>query len=233
MIPVLVMVSDKYLSTLRPFAHLFQKYWGWMQNVTVVCFKEPDFKLPMNFAVHSMGDMANYPVTKWSDSILDYLDAHPHIDRFILLLEDYWLTRPVDLQAITMLSDYSRQFENVLKIDLCADRLYAGGMTDYNNCGRLDLVKSDHASQYHMSLMAGIWNTELFKKVVIRGETPWQVELEGTSRLATFKDEILVLGTRQWPVRYILANRNGDPTKLHLDGLGQHDITELKTLGLL
>lgn len=230
MIPIIVMTSDKYLHAVQPFMYLFNKYWGEFQDVTVVGFKRPTFDLKKNFRFYSLGDMANYPVTRWTNSILDYLVQNPGIDRFILMLEDYWLTRHVDTQAVKMLYDYAGQFRNVLKIDLCADRLYAAGMTDYNVCHRLDLIKSDYNSQYHMSTMAGIWNRDLFFRFVLPNETPWELELNGTPRVAEAKDEVLVLGTRQWPVRHTLAYRNGDHNKIYLDALHPEDryiITEM------
>lgn len=233
MIPVIVVTSDKYMLALRGFMHQFNKYWGDWQDVRIVCFKKPNFYLPDNFSIYSLGDMANYPVNKWSNSILDYLVLHPEIDRFVLMLEDYWLTRPVDTLAVSMLADYSRQFNNVLKIDLCADRLYAAGMRDYNFCNRLDLVKSDYNSQYHMSLMAGIWNRDLFMRFVIPDESPWDVELNGTPRVAAAKDEVLVLGTRQWPVRHALIHRNGNSEQYNTSDLALSDVNDLSRLGFL
>lgn len=223
MIPVIVMTSDKFMDCLPPYMHLFNKYWGMHQDCTIICFKKPNFYLPANFGIYSMGDMESYPVTKWSNVILDYLALHPNISHFILMLEDYWLTRPVNTHAVRMLVDYALQFRNVLKIDLCADRLYAAGMRDYNTCGYLDLIKSDPASQYHMSLMAGIWNRELFTRFVVPDESPWDIELRGTPRVAAAADEVLVLGTRQWPVRHTLAHRNGDHERYFLDELSTED----------
>lgn len=232
-IPVIVMTSDKYLNAMRPFAYLFNKYWSCRHPVTVVGFAEPDFELPRNFLFVSMGSMADYPVNKWSDALIDFLEDDGCTEHFVLMLEDYWLSRPVNQEAIRMLHDYARQFRNVLKIDLMTDRLYAGGMTDYDNCGYLDLVLSDHKSQYHMSLMTGIWNRDLMLRFLERGETPWQVELEGTPRVAAAGNEVLVLGTRQAPIRHILAHRRGRPEELLLDGLKPVDITEMHDMGIL
>lgn len=231
--PIIVMTSDKYLYALKPFAHLFMKYWAYWQEVTVLCFAKPDFELPANFNVVSMGRQDNYPVDKWSNAILEYLTVHNEIDRFVLMLEDYWLTRKVDSEAVSLLFDYSRANPNVIKVDLCGDRLYAAGMTSYGAHDRLDLIKSDYTSQYHMSLMAGIWNRELFLKYVYRDQSPWDVELFGTTVLAEAKDDVLVIGTRQWPVRYILALRNGNANNLIFDGMSDADKQELIELGLL
>lgn len=232
-VPVVVLTSDHYLHALRPFSWLFNKYWSEDQEVQVVGFAEPEFKLPSNFYFFSMGPMANYPLNKWSDALIDYLEDRPGLTHFVLFLEDYWPTRPVNRQAVRMLYDYAVQFQNVLKIDLVADRLYAWGMTDYGNCGYIDLVRSDPASQYHMSLMCGIWSRELLLRFLVRGESPWEVELSGTPRVAAAGNEVLVLGSRQWPVRHTLAHRRGNPAEMFLSEIKSTDVEEMKSLGLL
>lgn len=231
--PVVVVTSDKYLKALRPFSWLFCKYWSRFEPVTVVGFAEPDFDLPGNFSFVSMGPMSSYPVEKWSDALIDFLEDRPALHHFALMLEDYWLSRPVNTQAVKMLYDYAVQFRHVLKIDLMADRLYAAGMADYNNCGYLDLILSDYKSQYQMSLMTGVWNRDLMLRFLVRNESPWQVELDGTRRVAAAGNDVLVLGTRQAPVRHILAHRRGNPQELLLDGLKSCDIDEMQSLGIL
>lgn len=231
--PVVVLTSDHYLHALRPFSWLFNKYWDCKQDVWVVGFARPDFNLPCNFHFVSMGDQANYPVGKWSDALIDYLILNPKMHHFTLMLEDYWVTRPVNTQAVKMLYDYAVQFQDVLKIDLVADRLYAAGMTDYDNCGYLDLVLSDYKSQYQMSLMTGIWSRELMLRFLVRNESPWEVELNGTPRVAAAGNEVRVLGTRQWPVRHILAHRRGNPSELLLDGIKAVDIDEMNKMDML
>lgn len=233
MIPILVFTSDKYLKALQPFAWLFNRYWSPAQAVDVVGFAQPEFMLPSNFSYHSIGNMADYPFGKWSNQVIDYLEVRQDISHFILLLEDYWPTRPVNLSAIRMLYDYALQFRNVLKIDLCGDRLYAAGMTDYDNCGYLDLILSDWQSQYQMSLMPGIWNKQLLLRFLVRNESPHEVELSGTPRVAAAHDEVIVLGTRQWPFKHILAHRNGNASKLDVSGLKQCDVEALTELGYI
>jgi hypothetical protein len=201
--------------------------------VQVVGFAKPDFDLPENFHFVSMGEMSNYPVNKWSDALIDYLILNEDLHHFVLMLEDYWVTRPANIQAVKMLYDYAVQFGDVLKIDLVADRLYAAGMTDYDNCGYLDLVLSDYKSQYQMSLMTGIWSRELMLRFLVRNESPWEVELNGTPRVAAAGNEVRVLGTRQWPVRHILAHRRGNPSELLLDGIKAVDIDEMNKMDML
>lgn len=229
---IFCLTSDRYLNALKAFAWLFNRYWSEDQEVVVAGFKPPDFALPDNFTFHSLGDMADYPVNKWSDALIKLLHDYTD-DTFALFLEDYYLTRPVNRQAVRMLYDYMRQFRNVLKMDLCMDRLYAAGMTDYNHCGYLDLIRSDPASQYQMSLFLGLWNRDLMLRFLIPGESPWEVELEGTPRVARAAHDVMVLGTRQAPCRITLAHRRGDPNELLLDGLAASDVEALRELGYI
>jgi hypothetical protein len=228
---VYVMTSDKYLPAVRPFLWLFGKYWPG-QTVTVCGFTSPDFELPPFADFLSLGTFSDYPVNRWSDALLKLLSVIPD-EPFALMLEDYWITRPVQVEAVRMLADYCRQFGYVCRMDLTGDRLHAQGASLYGKCGHLDLIWSDPESQYHMSLMTAIWSPRNLRRVLIPGETPWEVELNGTPRLRAMRDEMIVLGSRVWPVRHTLAFRGGDSAKLLLDELDPSDVAELTALGYL
>lgn len=230
---VYVMTSDKYIKAVRTFAWLFNKHWSPEQRVQVVGFAEPDFDLPDNFSFKSLGPMKKYPWGKWSNSLLDMMADMSGDEVFCLMLEDYWITRKVDVEAIDLLYNHMLEDTSVLKMCLTGDRLYARDMSDYGALGRLDLIKSHYDSPYHMSLMTGLWRRSLMEKVVIRNESPHDVEIRGTSRLAEAKDSIKVLGTRQWPLRHILGHRGGDPTTTIVQGLHEDDLNELRSLGYL
>lgn len=230
---IIVMTSDKYLPALKPFIWLWQKYFkaSWTYQVVVCGFSAPAFKLPEPFKFYSIGKFEDYPIERWSDALFRVLNNVAD-EVFLLMLEDYWLTREVDTDALHILHAYMHQFKYTIKIDLCADRLYAHGADlDYNSVAYLDLVKSMPGSPYHMSLMAGLWNRDLLREVLIPGETPWDIELNGTIRLS--HQECLVLGTRQWPLRHTLALRGGDHSKLLLDELKPDDVEQMRKLGLL
>lgn len=228
---VLVLTSDKYLHALLPFSWLFNRYWGPRQPVVVGGFKEPDFTLPPNFSFMSLGDMADYPVNKWSDGLIKFLGMVPD-EIFVFMLEDYWITRPVDTEGVQILYSYMQQFDYVAKIDLCADRLYAFNMEDYGWVNRIDLVKSFRGSPYHMSLMTGLWRKEHLLAHLVPGESPWDVEITGTPRLAR-NGNVIVLGTRQWPVRHTLAYRNGQMGDPDVSALSPADVEALREKGYI
>lgn len=229
---VYVTTSDKYLLALRPFAFLFNKYWSPKVEVIVGGFSPPDFSLPSNFRFVTLGRMEDYPIDKWSDALMRMI-------RFIgdgifaLMLEDYWLTRPVDTEAVRIGFDYMRQFQNVIRFDLTADRKFAGDIEEYGTAGKLELLKSPPGSPYHMSLMCAFWRQEHLLSILEPGETPWDIEIAGTGRLSKLGDELLVLGTKNAPVKHTLAFRGGDRNKLLLDELNEDDVQEMRELGLL
>ena len=230
---VYVMTSDKYIKAVRTFSYLFNKHWSAEQRVQVVGFAEPDFELPENFSFMSLGPQKKYPWGKWSNALLDVMDDMPGDETFCLMLEDYWITRRVDVEAIGLLYAHMHEDDSILKMCLTGDRLYAAGMADYGALDRLDLIKSDYNSPYHMSLMAGLWRRSLLYKVLIPNESPHDVEIAGTSRLAELKDEVKVLGTRQWPLRYMLGHRGGNPSETFVQGIHEDDLAALNSLGYL
>lgn len=232
---IVVMTSDKQIHAIRGFAYLFNKYFSCAPgtNIVVAGFTPPDFELPSNFKFFSIGKQEDYPWNKWSNGLLRFMDAHPHWRHFIIMLEDYWIVRHVDTYAIYALHQYAIEHPDVLRVDLCADRLYAGGMTDYGHLGYLDIIKSDYKSQYHMSLWASMFNQDLLRRIIVPDESPHDVELEGTNRLSKFRDEMLVIGTRQYPLRHITVFKHSEPGKVSLGGLRAGDIEELRERGYL
>ena len=176
---VLIVCAEKYYHCLSPFMHQWNKYFGWQDVSMVVCgFAPVTFCHHQKTTFYSLGEQSDWPPGRWSEKLARILDEVAD-EQFILMLEDYWITRPVDVRGVKMLFDYAKQFKNVLKIDLTHDRLYINGggtflygANTYDNCGYLDLIKSPPATPYQMSLWAGIWNREQMKKVLVPGETP-------------------------------------------------------------
>lgn len=234
MMRAIVLTSDKYLHALRPFAWLFNKYWSSEQPVLVAGFSPPEFELPGNFTFHSIGLFADYPVNHWSDAVIKLLNEIDD-EVFVLMLEDYWLVRAVNIEAVRMCGDYAMQFKNVLRIDLTTDRLFSFGprypqdVPEYGQCGYLDLVKTVD-SQYQMSVMTAVWRRDNLLGVLVPGETPWQVEIDGTVRVNA-RDDLLVLGTRQWPVRHVLGYRGGNNQIADVSGLRAEDAQALQLAG--
>lgn len=232
--PIIIMTSDKYLHALLPFAWLARKYWSVSQKFTVAGFTEPDFELPDNFEFVSIGKFEDYPVGKWSNALIDLLVGYIKSDLFILMLEDYWITRRVNHEAISLAATYMERHQKIVKFDLAGDRLYATNADlNYDSFGFLDIVKSNPESPYHMSLMTGMWRKPLMLQVLRQDWSPWDVEIAGTRVLARIHNAAEVVGSRQWPIRHTLAFRSGDSSALKLEEIKREDVATMTRLGLL
>src|SRR3990167_8571739 len=228
---IFCLTSDRYLPALRPFAWLMNKYWLPNPEVVVGGFTPPDFALPPNFTFHSIGKYEDYPFNRWSDALHDFLVAMPD-ELVILLLEDYWIVRQVNTQAIQYAYDYMRQFQYVIKFDICTDRLYAMGMKDYGYAGYLDVIISMPGSPYHASLWPGIWRKQHLLKHLVPEESPHDFELQGTTRLSHDRD-VIVVGSRQYPLRITLGIRGGNAGAIDTSGLDPTDEREMRLRSLL
>lgn len=227
---VYITTCEKYYPALRSMAWLMERYWHPLPDVEIAGFGPLPFDLPAWMHFHSIGKQEDYPFGKWANALMEFLRSMPD-EVFLLLLEDMWPTRPVDTEALGILYRYMVQFRYVAKMDVCADRLYAMGMIPYGHVGRLDLVKSMPGSPYHLSLMPGFWRKEHLLSALILDENPHQVEMIGTPRLSHNQD-VIVLGTRQWPLRVCLALRGGDHSKLLLDEVDAEDVRLMREAGL-
>lgn len=236
MIQVIVPSSEKYHVYLPGFMYLWGKYVGSDGFEVVVCSsRRPE---GYNGKFYKTGVYSSH---EWSDKLIGILENVAD-EVFILLLDDYWLVRPVNTYAVRMMYDYMHQFEYVVKFDLTTDRLYSDpgfylyGYNTYNTLGYLDLIKSKPSTSYHLSLWGGLWRRDLLKEVLIPGETAQQIELNGTHRLSQKGDEVLVLGTRQAPMKHaniIQAGKFNTDPMVGLPALTEGDREELKELGYL
>jgi hypothetical protein len=245
---VIIMTSDVSAERCLPgFWHQWDKYFTGLCDCVVCGFSQPNKKLfGGKAAFYSIGKFSDYPAARWSDALINVLDNVAN-ETFILMLDDYWLMRPVDVKAVRMLEGYIGQFVYTLKIDLTYDRLYSStppggqnrfywGFNDYGRLNYLDLIQSDPTDPYHMSLWTGIWRRDNLRSVLVPGETAQQIEMHGGERLKARQD-LLILGTRQAPLRHINAvirgewNVRDDQSSLHM--LADSDVLELQELGYL
>jgi len=186
---------------LRPFAFLFNQFFGEDTQVVVGGYSYPTFDLPKNFLYHSIAPR-NYPPNLWSNGLIKLFNEVPD-DFFIILYEDYWLCRPADLRGIEVAYEYMRD-KNVLRFDLTNDRLYAGGMFDVDHYGCYDIIETPEGTPYQLSMQPGIWNMTLFKQFLKPEIDPWQIEL-----YCPVPKEMRILGMRQFPLRYSNALYKG------------------------
>lgn len=201
---VIIYSSDKTQWSLQPFAYLFNRYWSSQVNVNVYINSALPFALPLNFYTQEIGTFL--PVSEWTTDLIAALSWMTD-DVICLLMDDYWLNRQVNQQAVEWCYEYMQAHPEVARFDLTTDRLYARGMSDYCKIGYLDIIKSDPESPYHFSFQAALWRRKHLLNCLVPHETPWQAEMKGDARLRA--TGALVLGTRQSPIHYTIAVQQG------------------------
>ena len=216
--PMMVMTSPKTRWTLSGFFYLIEKYVPKLPDITIFGFDEDaedcEHYYPAHF--HSFGKFSSYPRNLWSNTFLMAIDKmEERSDLFWFMMDDYWVIRGVDCPAVELLTAYMRKNQDIIKVDLATDRLYARrgepylyGRGTIDRIGHLDIIQSDPATDYHMSLWTGLWNPKLLRRIIIEGESAQEIEINGTARLGAMQD-IRVIGTRQAPVMHTNIIRGG------------------------
>lgn len=233
---VICLTSDKGMPYIPAFLYQARKYAPGME-IDIVGYTKPPKDLGARFI--SLGNFHDYPVDKWSNGLIKYLVQWAP-KRVVILLEDYWLVRNMNLRALAVADKVMSQNHDIARFDLTADRLHNGNFVAAGSSGEFDLIAQDGPQEYSLSFQAAMWDREKLLDVLEMNETPWQSELVGTVRLnhRIANDGWLVYGTRQWPMRYIIAVNKGE---LDLTGgwmypqtpMPQSDIHDLKEKGLL
>jgi hypothetical protein len=189
---ILVYTCQDYAWCLKPLLYLLDVYWSREQPIVIGGCKP--FDMPDNV---TWLDVESRVAERWSDGLIECLHQMDD-DVFVWMLEDYWLCRTTDCTAISSLAEYMRGHPDVLKIDLTADRAYSGAAVDIDPWGRCDLIETSWDMSYQWSTQAAIWDRKHLLNHLHPEMSPWDFELRDAK-----PRELRVLGTRQWPLRYV------------------------------
>jgi hypothetical protein len=246
---VYVTTSDWYNPILPCFAYLFNRFWSPKQGVTVLCYTVPDCELPPNFSVESLGHPAefgndvaewssgrrgsdfgeSFPTPKWSDSMKGWADRLPD-PYFILLQIDYFIHQPVNIRQIAILEKYLGA-DDVVKIDLSADRFYAPH-TLYAIEDGIHIIESDQQALYRSSLQAAIWTRDYFASVLKPNRSPWEFEESGMREQMNNGKRILGVAQPEFgPVPYLNVYGRGEVCWSQLQLLDEEIRAEMSARG--
>ena len=168
-IAVLVASCDRYKDLWKPFFTLFFRYWSDCPHPVYLLSNHlsyPDSRVEMI----AVGDDRD-----WSSNLRAALQQIPH--RYVLLLlEDFFLDQPVDTAKIQALATYMEQ-----RCAACL-RLFTCPGPDIPCVDNPAVGEILRGSAYRLSMMAAIWDKKVLLQLLRDGETPWQLEIEGTQR---------------------------------------------------
>lgn len=209
------LTSNAYVHAIPGFAYLFNKFWSDDQGVKILRYdvRNPKLHLP-NFHVIAIGKQADHT---WSSGLRGYLEglAHAGETHILLMLEDYYLSTPVDRQAVKALHAYALDNPEVAKIDLSGDRLKFPH-TEHPTANSVPVVLSADDALFQTSIQAAIWRIDYLLRFLVDSETPWQFEKAGTRRVIAAREagtfDGKILGTSRAVLNYVNAI-GGEGTK--------------------
>lgn len=204
-----ILTSNLYLRCLPPFAYLFNKFWP-NQPAKVVRYEVRPPSLPANFTNYAIGKQADYT---WSSGLLKYLDDHQG-ELILLMLEDYFINKPVRVETIKGAWEMMLKQSGIAKIDLSDDRLKVLH-ANFGNDGVF--VHSTDNAPFQTSLQAAIWRVDFLRRFLDPKEDAWQFEKHGTRRVIAAREaggfDGLILGFKNPPMSYInaIGGEGGNP----------------------
>jgi|SRR3989344_5269796 len=166
---IIVSSCDTFDDLWHPFFTLFFRYW-------------PDCPFPVylisNYKKYDDSRVKTISVGDdkgWSSNMKVALKqiSTPYV---VAIFDDFFLERRVDTEYINSLLEYSD------KAKAAYVRLFPSPSPDKSFPNALNLGEISRNASYRASLQASIWDKDIFYGLLIDGETPWNVEIEGTVR---------------------------------------------------
>jgi len=182
---VLIVTScDKYKSLQEPFFKIFKKYW-------------PDCPFEVRLILLNSGN--------WAREIKEALEKI-EAPYFFRMSDDSLLSEKVDTEKILELFEIVKK-ENICFLGLSLFPRYDIDFPQFKNYPDLIEINND---PYRVNLRPGIWNKEVFVKILKDGETMWEMEIEGTKRSGEFKPFVVV---KKPVLNFIESSADGKITK--------------------
>lgn len=227
---IICLTSNEYLNILPGFAYLFNKFYP-NQEITVVRYEDRPYGLPDNFKNFAIGQQSNY---SWSGGLKRYLDEID--DEFVLLmLEDYYLDKPVDIDTINLIQKYMVNSPETVKFDLTDDRLKVihnqvsiAYLEDSDKT--FNYIQSEITAPFLASVQAAIWRVDFLKAILNTKDNPWQFEKNPRTKKYLKEHNGVILGCVNPPMSYINAvgGEGNKPGQYDLKKIPQWMIDELK-----
>ena len=204
---------DHYDHLLKGFSYLFNKYWGEGQEVDVLGFRRPE--LPDNFKFHQLEERET---RAWTTNLRLFFETieDPY---FVFLLDDYWLTEPVNMDDVRLMEEQVRG--GAVKGDLSSNTQY------FDHTQEGGFVVATPSAQYRTSTQPAIWNRDHLLSLLQKDQNPWQFELQNDA-VAARKGRLVGLPRQVY--KYANVYYKGKPHHM-VDKISPEDKAELIKLG--
>jgi len=188
--------------------------------VKVFGYALPNFKLDDNFEFISMAQ-EEYPASEWSNSLIQALEF---IDTkyVLIMLEDYWINRPVDVQKIETCFEYIKTNDSILGIDLSGCTAGFSDSTNFLSYRDVNFKKTSYNQTYKFHMQSQLWRTSYLYSVLKPFRSPWQTELYTSDEIRN-EEFLQTIGSSETIVKYQIAMRARDRKVVHKSSLFSRD----------
>lgn len=222
---VIVTTSNKYLHILPIFCYLFNKYWSKDQQVEIVGYDQPEFKLPDNFSFYSLGKQSEHTI-HFSNDLRKYFEKQDQF--FIWSMEDTFIKSLVKLDKLEIAKSLI-QVPFVGRIALTNDS-FKHYTLFWDVINDVHIYETPHLSIYRLSTQIAIWNKDYLLKYLTPNLTPWRFECQETG----YDDfHNFTLQKEHVPISHNEGVRKHDLFKYNFDGIDESVLNEMKELNLI
>ncbi len=181
---VLIPITAAYHWELGPFFHLFRRFWG-EQQVTILSDSDPQVAdtrfIPIRHTIGGTGWIDNF-----STNLLTYLQHDCQVDFVVILMADYWLTKPVLTKGLEILVNFMQSSPQVIRLQISNGM---DSMSSYIVADYAGMEIRDRGEFLRGSLIPGLWSKQLLLKYMQAGWSLWTTELE-LSRIINGNSEL-------------------------------------------
>ncbi len=176
---VLITSCDKYAEAWGPFFTLLDRYWPELTNKKYLISNKKTSDHPGVIPVKIPDEKS------WSDNMLIALDRIEE-DYILFFIEDYMMTSAVNHKEVKELYDLMQK-ENAAYLKL------QPGNYEKIHPENKGVAYMGQKQQHRNALQLSIWRKDILRKLLKKGENPWDFELDGNARSFEIKDHFMVV----------------------------------------
>jgi len=181
-VKVVIFGSDNYLMKLMPtFDHFYRKFWPENEWTTEV--------VSQTVAVAEYPTRLTGPDENFSQQVLRWVAQEPPDEPFMMLLDDYFITKPVKVDVIKHAYEVMQSDPRVVHINLwvIGDDKWKWQYDEH--LGEFD--KSE--CRWLFQNQAGLWRPRLLRDLTRQDENGWKMETQGSQRAKEYPGRFLTV----------------------------------------
>lgn len=223
---VYVSTCNQHIHLIKLFQYIFNNLWSSDQEVVVLGYDSPDFKLNRNFDFVSMGKQTG-GTKMWANDLRKYFTSIPDT-HFIYMLEDMFLQKKINLSMMDYLIEYCIKDSKLGRVGFTPG-ISKRKHTLHKKEKDFDIITLDQDAEYRIAVQTSLWNKEFFLKYMGKDYSPWDYEIKGS--VASKNDGYNIYATKgKFCVNQIQAVVKGNMDGMRLTGIRNDIVNGLKRL---